>query len=144
MAYELENERIKLTCEEKGGEMLSFFDKKKNVEILYQRDEAWKDSNPSLFPIIGSTWTGKYTIDGKEYSMKNHGLIRYARLDGLKKEDRLEFAFRSSETTREQYPFDFDYKIIYTLEGNSVKINYEIKNTGEKRYAVFLRSASGF
>ena len=38
----------------------------------------WK--NPSLFPMVGNTYTNDYTIEGKSYAMKNHGLIRYATL----------------------------------------------------------------
>lgn len=130
MAYILENDKIRLECHEKGGEMKSIWDKENQAEILYQGDEGWSGSNPTLFPMVGSTWTGSYEVDGKTYSMKNHGLIRYATLQGDQKEDSITFHYVSDDNTRKQYPFDFDYAITYTLEGSSIVIRYDITNTG--------------
>lgn len=130
MTYGLENDRIKLECTPKGGEMLHLIDKKKNLEVIYQGDEGWSGSNPSLFPIIGSTYKKTYTIAGREYSMKNHGLIRYATLEGRQTPDSVAFTYTSDEETRKQYPFDFEYEIEYHLDGGTVRIDYTIKNTG--------------
>lgn len=131
MDFILENADLKLECTPKGGEILHLIDKKKNQEIIYQGNEAWTDSNPSLFPIIGSTYKKTYEINGKEYSMKNHGLIRYALLEGEKTDDTITFTYESSEATKQQYPFDFKYSITYRLENNTVQIAYRIENTGD-------------
>ena len=75
------NERYEMTFCEKGGEMTSFRDKQTGIQYLYQGDsEYWSGKNPTLFPIVGNTHSGTYEIDGKQYAMKNHGLIRYATL----------------------------------------------------------------
>jgi galactose mutarotase-like enzyme len=132
MELVLENERMKLELMPEGGEMKSLFDKKNQQEIMYQRDEGWSGSNPSLFPIIGSTWTKEYTIDGKTYSMKNHGLIRYATLEAKVKPDSISFVYDSDEETKKQYPFDFHYEINFALLENGVKISYDITNTGDR------------
>ena len=89
MAYILENDVLKLECTEKGGEMLHLVKKSTGRETLYQGDQGWSGRNPSLFPMVGNTYTKDYEIDGKKYAMKNHGLIRYATLKGESKEDRL-------------------------------------------------------
>ncbi|EOS60364.1 hypothetical protein C815_01420 [Firmicutes bacterium M10-2] len=128
--YCLENERLKLECTPKGGEMLHLIDKQHDLEILYQGNEGWSGSNPSLFPIIGSTYKKTYEIAGKQYMMKNHGLIRYATLEGHQEEDRITFTYKSDEETKKQYPFDFSYEIQYRLEKDKVKIDYTIENTG--------------
>lgn len=130
--FELENDALKLICMEKGAQMKSLVRKSDGREILYQGDQGWKDRNPSLFPVIGSTWSGSYTIDGKTYSMKNHGLARYAVLEGTKKGDVLAFSFSDDEATRTQYPFSFRFTIEYRLEGSEVKIRYVIENTGDR------------
>lgn len=132
MAYLLENDILKLECTEQGGEMLHLTNKEDGIEIIYQGDEAWSGSNPSLFPIIGSTYNKTYEIAGKQYSMKNHGLIRYARLKGEQGDDHISYIYESDEETRKQYPFDFSYKITYRLENNQVKIDYRIENTGKE------------
>ena len=132
MEYVLENEHARLECMEQAGQMKHFIDKDRNVELLYQGDQGWSGRNPSLFPIVGNTWTKDYTIDGKTYAMKNHGLIRYADLKGKQEEDAICFTFDSNEETKAQYPFDFHYEMKYTLEQKTCKIHYAIINTGTK------------
>ena len=70
MEYVLENEHVRLECMEQAGQMKHFIDKDRNVELLYQGDQGWSGRNPSLFPIVGNTWTKDYKIDGKTYAMK--------------------------------------------------------------------------
>ena len=65
MAYILENDLLKLECTEKGGEMLHLVKKSTNHETLYQGDQGWSGRNPSLFPMVGNTYTKDYEIDGK-------------------------------------------------------------------------------
>lgn len=132
MAYILENDVLKLECTEKGGEMLHLVKKSTNHETLYQGDQGWSGRNPSLFPMVGNTYTKDYEIDGKKYAMKNHGLIRYATLEGESKEDELVFSLDANEETLAQYPFNFHFEIGYKLDGNKVLINYHIKNNDER------------
>ena len=131
MAFVLENEYLKLECVEKAGEIQHLFDKEKNLEIMYQGDQAWSGKNPTLFPIVGNTWTENYQIDGKTYAMKNHGLIRYANLKGEQNEDSLVFTLDANEDTLAQYPFNFHYEMKYSLEGKVLHIDYLIKNTSD-------------
>lgn len=126
----LENDRLVLECVPRSGEILSLYDKKTDTELMYQRDGAWSDSNPTLFPIVGNTWNGKYEIDGQEYAMKNHGLIRYADLTPVKKENAVCFEYDATAEDLKQYPFPFHFVIEYTLEDNKVHIRYEVTNTG--------------
>ena len=62
----LENERYEVTFVEKGGEIYSFTDKQTGLQYMWQGDnDNWGGKNPSLFPIIGNTYTKDYQIDGK-------------------------------------------------------------------------------
>ena len=128
------NERYEMTFCEKGGEMTSFRDKQTGIQYLYQGDsEYWSGKNPTLFPIVGNTHSGTYEIDGKQYAMKNHGLIRYATLTCIEQtEDSITFECTDSEETRKQYPFSFCYHITYYLEGNRCTITYHITNTDDR------------
>lgn len=130
--YSLENKDLRLECTEKGAQMTSLKDRKTGRELLYQGDQAWKDQDPTLFPVIGSTWSGTYEIDGRTYAMKNHGLIRYAILEGSQQQEVLAFRLDSSDWSRQQYPFDFSFLIEYRLDGRKVKIDYTITNTGDR------------
>lgn len=144
MAFVLENDLVRLECTEKGGEILHLYDKKKDAEIIYQGDEGWSGSNPSLFPMVGNTYSKKYTIHGKEYAMKNHGLIRYATLSGEQKENELVFTLKANEETLSQYPFHFCYEIHYALEGTKVTIHYVIKNEGDEEMPFSFGLHPGF
>lgn len=132
MAYVLENDVLKLECVENGGEMQHLIKKATNQEYLYQGDQGWSGKNPSLFPLVGNTYTKDYEIDGKSYAMKNHGLIRYATLKGEQKSDAIVFRLDADDASLKQYPFHFHYEIEYRLNGNKVEIKYTIQNNDEK------------
>ena len=132
MKFVLENELCRVICQEKGGEIASFFDKEKNVELMYQGNQGWSGKNPTLFPLVGNTYNKQYEIHGKTYAMKNHGLIRYATLKGEKRDNHLVFVLDADEQTKALYPFDFHYEIEYTLEGKKLIIQYRITNTSHE------------
>lgn len=130
----LENERYEVTFTTKGGEIASFTDKQSGIQYMWQGDDAWwGGKNPTLFPMVGNTWSKDYEIDGKRYAMKNHGLIRYATLQ-LKTQDerRLIMELDSNEETLSQYPFAFHYEIHYELQDGKLNIRYIITNTDDR------------
>jgi len=53
--YFIENEFLKIEVCSIGAELFSIYDKKKNVEYLWQGDPVyWKRRAPVLFPIVGN------------------------------------------------------------------------------------------
>lgn len=132
MPLTLENEFCKVCVKEEAAEITSFFDKEKNREVMYQGNEGWSGRNPSLFPMVGNTYSKNYEIHGKTYAMKNHGLARYATFASKKEDNKLVFTFVSDKTTRTQYPFDFVFIITYSLEGKTLHIDYTIQNTSNE------------
>lgn len=142
----LKNERYEVTFVNKGGEILSFTDTQSGIQYMWQGDEEnWSGKNPSLFPIIGNTFTKTYEINGKEYAMKNHGLIRNLELN-CKKDDGQEVIMELDSTpdTLAQYPFPFHYEIAYTLQDNKLTITYHITNTGEEDMPFTIGLHPGF
>lgn len=132
MPYVLENEYCSLEVVKEAAEITHFIDKERNLEIMYQGDEGWSGRNPSLFPIVGNTYSKDYEINGKKYAMKNHGLARYATFNGTQEENKLLFNFSSDEETLKQYPFNFYFEIAYSLNKKTLNIDYTIKNTGNE------------
>ncbi len=130
----LENERYEVTFTEKGGEIASFIDKQTGIQYMYQGNtDFWGGKNPTLFPMVGNTFSKTYEINGKSYAMKNHGLIRYMTLKQQEGEEgEIVMTADSDEQTLQQYPFDFHYEIHYTLSGSQLTIRYLITNTGEE------------
>lgn len=130
----IQNNQLKLEITENGGEMSSLILKDKQLEVLWQGDEAhWKGKNPTLFPMVGNTYTKDYEWQGKKYAMKNHGLVRYAVLECVEHtESKIVMQLKANADTLAQYPFDFTYQIQYELIENSVVITYRITNNGEE------------
>ena len=111
--------------------MTSFLDKETGLQYLWQGDPAyWSGKNPTLFPMIGNTYTKDYEIEGKKYAMKNHGLICYATLNVKEQSDtKFVMELNSNEETLAQYPFEFHYEIQYELEEDGrLVVSYLIEN----------------
>lgn len=142
----LKNDHYEVCFTEKGGEIASFTNLDTGIQYMWQGDPAyWSGKNPGLFPLVGNTFSGSYTIDGIEYSMKNHGLIRYATLTCSKAdEDEVVLVLDSDEETLAQYPFPFHYEIAYALNENVLTITYRITNTGETQMPFTFGLHPGF
>lgn len=128
----LKNQQYEVCFTTKGGEIESFTNTDTGMQYMWQGDpQYWSGKNPSLFPIIGNTYDGTYSIDNVTYAMKNHGMIRNSTLHCVNNgEDTIVFAMDSDAHTLEQYPFHFHYEIAYVLENNKLTITYQITNTG--------------
>ena len=75
----IENEKVVLEATERAAEITSFKLKSLGWEAMWQGNpEFWAGRNPILFPIVGSTFDKIIHLDGQEYKMGNHGLLRQA------------------------------------------------------------------
>lgn len=142
----LQNDRYEVTFVNKGGEIQCFTDKQTGIQYMWQGDEAnWSGKNPSLFPIIGNTFSKTYEIDGKEYAMNNHGLIRGLDLTCVKDDgEEVIMELCSDEDTLAKYPFPFHYEISYRLQDNRLTITYRITNTGDQEMPFTFGLHPGF
>jgi galactose mutarotase-like enzyme len=91
-----------------------------------------RGGNPILFPICGNLPDNRYTHNGKQYTLKQHGFARDLpwEVDFQKAGNNsaiLTVVLKSSETTKQVYPFDFEVTFTYEMVGNSLNIlqNYE-------------------
>lgn len=96
-------------------------------EKLWQGSE-WPHHAPILFPVCGNC---DLRLDGVEYPIEWHGFARkseFALCD--KRGQSVCFELHASEKTRECYPFEFCFRVMYSLYGASLRIVYEIENLG--------------
>lgn len=130
----IENSQYVVEFCKEGGEITKFLDKQSNIQYMYQGDsEYWSGKNPTLFPIVGNTIDGTYEAKGKQYTFKNHGLIRYATLECVaQSENSITFELRANANTLQTYPYDFVYQIVYTLENDTLEVVYHITNNDEE------------
>ena len=130
----IENKDYSLEVIEAGGEIQSFYDKKNQLEFMWQGDSTyWAGKNPTLFPIVSNTYSGSYEWKGKTYELKNHGVIRNSQLTCVKHtENEIVMELKQNEETLSRYPFDFTYQIAYQLNKNKVDIIYTITNDSKE------------
>lgn len=130
----LENERLYVEIAELGAEVTRIYDKKKGNELLWEGDPAyWKRHSPVLFPNVGKTCRNTVRIRGEQYPTSQHGFARDNTFRCIsEKADQATFLFASNEETRKVYPFDFELIITYVLDNNTLKVTWEVRNTGEE------------
>lgn len=108
---------------------------KNDTEYLWQGDTAyWAGQAPVCFPIVGVIVDGKANAFGKPCSMKRHGVARINPFRVFEQhKNSVTFIQNSDDNTREQFPFDYELKIKYTIVGDTVTNEYIITNTGKDK-----------
>lgn len=128
----IENEFLKVGVNDFGAELCSIFDKAKNQEAIWQADPAfWARHAPVLFPFVGKVNGGFYTHKGIKYPMGQHGFARDKAFEYSGGDEKtIIHILKADEETKKVYPFGFELKITHSLEGRTVKVSYEVKNSG--------------
>lgn len=144
MIHYLQNETLRVEISSLGGEIYSI-KTLDDTQYIWQGDsKIWKDRAPVLFPIVGRLYGGYYTYKGQNYNLDLHGFIKDLHASVKETEDSLIFSFISDEKTLECYPFNFEFKIIYTLKDNIILQRFEVKNAGNKTMFFALGGHTGF
>ncbi len=126
---------------ERGGIITSW--QIEEQDIFYMDTERFANPTlsvrggiPLLFPICGNLVDDTYTLNGKTYQLKQHGFARNLAWGVSEQSDSngasLTVNLKSSEETREVYPFDFELNFIYTLRGNNLELRYRHTNLSQE------------
>lgn len=132
MIHFIENDYLKIGVKETGAELTSVYSKEKDFEYLWQGNpDIWIGQSPVLFPIIGRLIDDKYILDGKEYDMPKHGFARRKEWEFVGSDKKsITFRLSDDESTREIYPFGFEFLITFSVENSVLSVKHVIKNTG--------------
>lgn len=130
MIYTIENDLIRVDVADLGAELMSVKMKADDCEYLWQGDAAyWTGRACNLFPICGRLVGNQYTHQGKTYEMGNHGFTRHSVFEVAEQTtDRITLRLTENDATKAQYPFAFELRITYALEGTTIRQTYEVKN----------------
>ncbi|MBI1344610.1 MAG: aldose 1-epimerase family protein [Terrimonas sp.] len=133
----LENNDWIIGIHTRGAELMRIYNKISNTEYLWKGDPAfWGKHSPVLFPIVGTLKNNSFQYQGRTYQMGRHGFAR-DRVFEIETEtvDAICFKLTSDDETLAIYPFHFELRIRYTLAFSTLKVQYEVRNTGhEKMY----------
>ena len=134
MEYILENDKLEVKISTFGAEIQSVKNKITNKNYLWDGNkEFWGRKSPVLFPFVGSLKNKEYEFNGKKYQMGQHGFARDMEFEFLSKiENIIWFQLKYNEDTLEKYPFKFLLKIGYELNGNKLKVIWNVENLDNK------------
>lgn len=127
----LNNNNLQVEISEIGAEIrkVTFCGK----DRFWNGDEKyWTGVSPLLFPICSGLPDDKFTFEDKEYTLEKHGFARKSIFTVESANDTsATFLLKDSPETFNKYPWHFELRITYTLNGNNIEVTYDIKNTSE-------------
>jgi len=134
MEFTIRNESVEATISSQAAEVISFKSLADNKELVWSRNpEHWYNCNPILFPIVGPLPDNTYTIDGKSYTLTQHGFLRRSQFNfETVKKDCCTLSFTANQQSKALYPFDFKITVNYSLEENKIVLSYTIENLDKK------------
>lgn len=128
----IRNSEVSVSIAEKGAEIQSIV--RDGVEYMWSRNpEFWAGCAPIMFPICGGLRNGSYELDGTSYEMPKHGFARFMEYEvESKSETAVTFVIHDCEESRKFYPYAFAFRVIYELDGASLKVTYDAENLDNK------------
>ena len=103
-----------------------------DAERFTHPDLSVRGGNPILFPLCGNLPDNTYSVEGKPYTIKQHGFARElpwtATAQNTQDKASVTVVLSSNEETKAVYPFDFQLAFTYELQGNTLVVRQEYKN----------------
>lgn len=131
MIVSISNGKLSAKINTHGAELTSLSDGEREY-IWAAKPHIWGEHSPILFPFIGRLKDRKYTLDGKEYRIGLHGFASSMEFQLEESSDiRAAFLLRDTKETFAQYPFRFEFRVIYELDGKSLRKSFRIDNLGD-------------
>lgn len=128
MIYTICNEKTQISINSLGAEVRSV--------VHLGKERAWQNKTGEwsgcailLFPFAGFN---HLFFDGKDYGVQKHGFCRNEEFCLVEQGDNyIEFELVSNPNTKEIYPFEFSFKVRYSLVDNGYDVSYIVKNLGD-------------
>ncbi|MEG0276829.1 MAG: aldose 1-epimerase family protein [Coprobacillus sp.] len=130
----LKNDLLEVELNPKGAEIIKIIGQNDHINYMWKRDASlWANSAPILFPIVGALQNNECRIDGKTYTMTQHGFARHNVFETKQVSDTcVEFHLVPNDTILEQFPYLFHLVVTYTLQDNQLKCHCEVENIDQK------------
>lgn len=129
---EIKNEQLTAKICERGAELKGLA--RGTTQYVWEgRADVWNMSAPIMFPICGGLKNDCYTLGGKTYTLQKHGYIRFMDFEVEARTDTsVVLLHRSSEETKKSFPFDYEFRVRYALEGASLQVDYIVRNLSDE------------
>lgn len=142
----LENDYLKVSIARKGAELRNIIHKQEGFDYLWQgAEDYWSKQAPNLFPIVGRLNENKYLKAGKVYEMNQHGFARDLEFEVVDVSKQIAtFSLQDNAETLERYPYKFQLKITYQLDGNKLMVSYQVENKSNEEMPYSLGGHPAF
>lgn len=130
----IENDILKIGVSELGAELCEIHSKISGKEFMWDANpDIWGSYAPVLFPVIGAIKDGYVLIKGQQFKVPRHGFIRNNPNVKLieQTENNLTYGLKYSEKTLQIYPYEFDFLITFSINGNKITVSHRITNLGD-------------
>ena len=126
----ISNGSLTASIDTMGAQLMSL--QKGESEYLWQGNSNWWPRRaPILFPIVGVLKDGKAESVEGTISLARHGLARLNQFEVVEKSDStVTLQLKNTEETRKSYPYDFELKLIFSVDGDTLTQTYEVTNPG--------------
>lgn len=140
----IKNEFLTAKINEMGAELkgLEF----NGTKYLWEGNpDVWAGSAPLMFPVCGGLKDDKYILNGKEYTLGKHGYARKKLFEVESVTDNSAvFLHKSNDETKKAFPFDYELRVIYTLDNKTLKVDYSVKNLSDDTMYFNIGSHEGY
>ena len=141
----IQNECLTLSVDPLGAQMMELTSRQGTRYLWDGNPDYWSGRAPVLFPFVARMTEGKCLLEGQIYQMGIHG---FAKLSAFSVEEQTESSLslllEDSEQTRKQYPYRFQFRVRYALEGWQLKIRYQVNNRDQRQMHFSLGGHPGF
>lgn len=130
---QIKNEFLTVEINPFGAELFSIKNNE-GYEYLWQGNpDVWSGRAPVLFPITGGLIDDEFIYEGKAYNLEKHGFAKNSDFEvELVEENKAVFLLKNNDILRKHYPFEFEFRVIFTLNKNSLVVEYKVDNIDNK------------
>lgn len=124
----ISNGSLTASIDTMGAQLMSL--RKGESEYLWQGDPNWWPRRaPILFPIVGVLKDSKAESAEGTISLARHGLARLNEFKVVEQStSSVTLQLKSTEETRKSYPYDFELKLIFSVDGDTLTQTYKVTN----------------
>lgn len=139
----IENALLKVEIDEVGAQISHVIDKMGNFDYIWNGSQ-WPYHAPIKFPIIGKL-NNQGQLQDKIDEINENGFaydMKWTVVD--KGDDRVSLTLTQSESTLEDYPYEFSLMVTYSLTGNQLQVDFYLKNINSQAMPYSLGFAPTF
>ena len=131
--YELSVDNNKIIVDSHGAKILAFYQNDEN-RLYYDSDDISHSGIPLCFPSFGPLKNNELIVDSGKYAMKQHGFARDMEFSLVDREyNSLTLELLSNDETMLQYPFEFSFRVKYTISDSKLLIAFAWHNKSDKK-----------